>query len=328
MSACTIARAKRERTDEEFAETASGRHASAFRIECHGQDRTAAVRSRLLGCFALCRAGAGADPHLGFGGRRRRQPVQPHRAVQDLSRRDLEDRGGRRNHCLDPGGFGGVTITKAMTIACEGVTAGVLVSGTNAIIVSAGPSDQVTLRGLDINGAGTGINGIRFLAGKAPIVDNCQIYEFTTNGIDVALGATGSSLTVKDTRINNLGGVGIRAATTVGGVSASVDHVNISRVTTGVESATGGNTSVSNSIMFAGSNGALASANGAVMTVVNSVMSSNNVGANASVSGATIALICSRTTRRSGLPSARISSAAATTSCPEMSARAQGRAAR
>src|SRR5438552_1942574 len=137
MSACTIARAKRERTDEEFAETASGRHASAFRIECHGQDRTAAVRSRLLGCFALCRAGAGADPHLGFGGRRRRQPVQPHRAVQDLSRRDLEDRGGRRNHCLDPGGFGGVTITKAMTIACEGVTAGVLVSGTNGVLASA-----------------------------------------------------------------------------------------------------------------------------------------------------------------------------------------------
>ena len=183
-----------------------------------------------------------------------------------------------------------MTITKAMTIACEGVTAGVLVSGTNAIIVSAGPTDQVTLRGLDINGLGTGINGIRFLAGKALIVDNCQIYEFTTNGIDVALGATGSSLTVKDTRINNLGGVGIRVTTTVGGVSASVDHVNISRVTTGVESAAGGNTSVSNSIMFAGSNGVLASANGAVMTVANSVMSSNNVGANASVSGATIAL--------------------------------------
>jgi len=193
-------------------------------------------------------------------------------------------------NCLDPGGFGAVTITKAITIACEGVTAGVLAAGTNGIIVNAGASDQVTLRGLDINGAGTGINGIRFLAGKALIVDNCQIYEFTTNGIDVALGASGSSLTVKDTRINNLGGVGIRVTTTVGGVSASVDHVNISRVTTGVESATGGNTPVRNSIMFAASNGALASANGAVMTVANSVMSSNNIGANASVAGATITL--------------------------------------
>ena len=197
--------------------------------------------------------------------------------------------GGEIN-CLDPGGFGAVTITKAITISCEGVLAGVLVSGTPAITVSAGATDQVTLRGLDINGLGTGTSAIRFLAGKALIVDNCQIYGFTTHGIDVALGATGSSVTVKDTRINNLGGVGIRVTTTVGGVSLSADHVNISRVASGIEAAAGGNASVSNSIMTTASNGVLASANGAVMTVANSVMSSNNVGANATVSGATIAL--------------------------------------
>src|SRR5256714_14149680 len=83
-------------------------------------------------------------------------------------------------NCLDPGGFGAVTITKAITIACEGVTAGVVVPGTNGIIVNAGVNDNVTLRGIDINGDGTGLNGIRFLAGKALIVDNCQIYGFTT----------------------------------------------------------------------------------------------------------------------------------------------------
>ena len=43
--------------------------------------------------------------------------------------------GGEIN-CLDPGGFGGVTITKAISIICEVGTAGVLVSGTNAIIVN------------------------------------------------------------------------------------------------------------------------------------------------------------------------------------------------
>src|SRR5207248_7317831 len=74
--------------------------------------------------------------------------------------------GGEIN-CLDPGGFGAVTITKAITISCEGVLAGVLVSGTPAITVSAGATDQVTLRGLDINGLGTGTSAIRFLAGKA-----------------------------------------------------------------------------------------------------------------------------------------------------------------
>src|SRR6476646_5568026 len=64
--------------------------------------------------------------------------------------------------CLDPGGFGAVTITKAMMIDCisgagEG---GLVVSGTNAIIVSAGVNDVIVLRGLNINGLGTGINGV------------------------------------------------------------------------------------------------------------------------------------------------------------------------
>src|SRR5438309_12103895 len=52
-------------------------------------------------------------------------------------------------NCLDPGGFGAVTITKAIAISCEIGTAGVLVSGTNGIIVSAGPNDAVVLQGLD-----------------------------------------------------------------------------------------------------------------------------------------------------------------------------------
>src|SRR3990172_12634672 len=41
--------------------------------------------------------------------------------------------GGEIN-ALDPGGFGAVTITKSITISSEGFEAGVLVSGTNAII--------------------------------------------------------------------------------------------------------------------------------------------------------------------------------------------------
>src|SRR6185369_5372871 len=64
-------------------------------------------------------------------------------------------------NCLDPGGFGAVTITKSITIDCHEVYAGVLVSGTNAIIVNT-PSvnDTVILRGLDINGLTTGLAGV------------------------------------------------------------------------------------------------------------------------------------------------------------------------
>src|SRR5687768_12498119 len=41
--------------------------------------------------------------------------------------------GGEIN-CLDPGGFGGVTITKSISIICDHTEGGVLVSGTNAIV--------------------------------------------------------------------------------------------------------------------------------------------------------------------------------------------------
>src|SRR5215471_10277697 len=71
--------------------------------------------------------------------------------------------GGEIN-VLDPGGFGAVTITKAISIVNEGVgEAGVLVSGTNGVIISAGVGDTIQLRGLFIDGIGTGLNGIRFL---------------------------------------------------------------------------------------------------------------------------------------------------------------------
>src|SRR5437764_11294128 len=67
--------------------------------------------------------------------------------------------GGEIN-CLDPGGFGGVTITKSIAIKCHYTEGGVLVSGTNAIVVNAAATDKVVLRGLDINGFGTGLNGL------------------------------------------------------------------------------------------------------------------------------------------------------------------------
>src|SRR3954469_25990616 len=62
--------------------------------------------------------------------------------------------GGEIN-CIDPGGFGGLTINKSIQVICL-VEAGVLVSGTNGIIVSSSiPANAyVLLEGLDIEGLG------------------------------------------------------------------------------------------------------------------------------------------------------------------------------
>src|SRR5256885_14356224 len=61
-------------------------------------------------------------------------------------------------NCLDSGGFGAVTITKSISILCNGVVGGVLSAGTTGIIVNAA-GGQGTLRHLDINGGGAGVIG-------------------------------------------------------------------------------------------------------------------------------------------------------------------------
>jgi hypothetical protein len=92
--------------------------------------------------------------------------------------------------CLDPGGFGAVTITKPITILC-GIagTGGVLVSGTNGIVVSLSTFGQVVLDGLDFEGLGTGINGVLMNGQGRLIIRNCSIRDFAGNGVNVAAPA-------------------------------------------------------------------------------------------------------------------------------------------
>lgn len=91
---------------------------------------------------------------------------------------------------LDPGGFGTVTITKSITIDGGSNIAGVLAAGTNGIVISSGSADVVTLKNLDIDGVGTGLNGIQILNAAEVHIENCSIYGFTQKGIDFAPGST------------------------------------------------------------------------------------------------------------------------------------------
>jgi len=88
--------------------------------------------------------------------------------------------------CLDPGGFGTVNITKSLTIDGTGTMGSILAAGTNGVIVNALDTDVITLRGLSINGACTGINGIRVLQAKTVNVEDLVIFRFTNHGIDVS----------------------------------------------------------------------------------------------------------------------------------------------
>ncbi len=121
--------------------------------------------------------------------------------------------GGEIN-CLDPGGFGAVTITKSISIICGEIgTAGVLVSGTNGIIVNT-PSagDRVLLEGLDIEGLGTGLSGVQILTGRVTI-RKCSIRNFRGspgNGVNLVATNAGSRAYIMDSQIlSNNGGVNV-----------------------------------------------------------------------------------------------------------------------
>jgi hypothetical protein len=146
---------------------------------------------------------------------------------------------------LDPGGFGAVTITKSITINGGGGGQGygsILAALTNGIIVNitdaADTRKTVRLNWLDINGASSGLNGIRWLAGSNLYIENTNIDGFTGNGVDVAQGASGAAkLYLRNVSIRNCvaDGVKINSAGTV--VIASFDNVSSSGCGNGVNMA-------------------------------------------------------------------------------------------
>jgi hypothetical protein len=66
--------------------------------------------------------------------------------------------------CIDPGGFGAVTITKSIMIDCGGTFGSILAALINGININ-GTGITVTLRNLSINGVGAGLIGINFISG-------------------------------------------------------------------------------------------------------------------------------------------------------------------
>jgi hypothetical protein len=127
---------------------------------------------------------------------------------------------------LDPGDFGPVTINKTVSIYSDAfAAAGVMPSpGTSGIVVSAGSSDTVNLRGLIFDGVNaSGTSGIVFLSGARLNISKCVLQGFTTSGMTFSPGtgsATTTVLDVQDTTIlNNATGVLIQPT---GNIAANV----------------------------------------------------------------------------------------------------------
>ena len=161
---------------------------------------------------------------------------------------------------IDPGGFGAVTITKSMTLD-GGIGSGwasILASFTNGITINAGANDVVTLRNLSINGAGTGVCGIRILAARVVYVENCEIFGFqATAGSDAGMGirdarTAGGQLFVTGTTIRNNRQTAVFVAPASGStrISTVIDNCWLQgNGTAGIIGLAGTLTTISNSIV-------------------------------------------------------------------------------
>jgi hypothetical protein len=216
--------------------------------------------------------------------------------------------GGEIN-CLDPGGFGAVTIGKSLTISCEGVTAGIVVSGGNGVNVNAGASDVIFLKGLDIEGLGMttgaiGLNGIKVFAAAAVHIEDCVIRNFRAaapngNGIQIAPSTTHTFTVTRTTLFNNGTGAtggGIQVKPTASGTTGTLDRVVSNRnvfgfAADGTGGATGINVSIQDSAFNGNTTSGITAVTGAVATQVmvsRTIIANGGIGLQSSGAGASL----------------------------------------
>lgn len=197
--------------------------------------------------------------------------------------------GGKIN-CLDPGGFGAINITKSIEIDCLQFPGGILNAGVNGVTVSLTPNIRVVLRGLEIHGAGTGVSGVNIIVPANVTIDKCFIIAQTQNGVNVNVNNAGvTNLIVMDTVITQTNH-GIAMNQTGGGSAlASINNVNIHKVTTNGVLLSSSNTfaTVSNSVLTGNVNGGV-SASGSQLNVANSVITFNSTAGLSSNAGGTV----------------------------------------
>jgi hypothetical protein len=120
---------------------------------------------------------------------------------------------GGEMDALDSGGFGPLTINKAITIdGGAGNVAGILGMGVTGFTITANPStDRVLIRNMTINGNNSSFTGIRINSAKSVTIQNVGIYNFSANpgrGID-AQCTSPCRITIRDTKVDNNSGIGM-----------------------------------------------------------------------------------------------------------------------
>lgn len=203
---------------------------------------------------------------------------------------------------LDPGGFGAVTITKAITLEGNGGLASILVAGTNAIVIqiAPGPANRnVVLRNLLLEGDYSGLNGVRFLEGDSLTIEDSYIKAFTQNGIDFEPDSNPSHLIVHNTSVLSCGnlaagtGAGIFVKPQVGGLAfVSIENTHMQVNNAGLRAEDNSSVTVLNSVASNNArNGVLANSTTTAVAITMEGSEASNNGTNGVATNGTNAFL-------------------------------------
>jgi len=192
--------------------------------------------------------------------------------------------------CLDPGGFGNITITKSITIDCTGTFGSILASNVNGVTINIAvnvndPFRTVRLRGISINGTGpsgtigtrTGLKGISITQAAVVDIEDVVISDFSQQGINDTRTNSGGKLFIRNSVIrNNTGsGIGIGGAATN---NATIENVHSVNNAFGVSTATGNNVTIARSVFSGNTSVGVEVDSGGQLIMDNSVVSGNVIG--------------------------------------------------
>jgi hypothetical protein len=166
-------------------------------------------------------------------------------------------------NCLDPGGFGAVTIAKSIQIDCHEIFAGSAVgAGTNGVNIAldsfaaADTRRTVRLRNLNFSGADVGARGVSITGSTLGVnsevfVEDCMIdgnFGGTGDGIRDARGG-GGLLSVSNTTIRNMSGFGVGVVKSFlsGQTKVVLNKVQVLNCGTGVSVSTNTRATISDS---------------------------------------------------------------------------------
>src|ERR1700761_9555588 len=192
-------------------------------------------------------------------------------------------------NCLDPGGFGTVTITKSITIDCHEIIGSSLNASVNGINVAfdsfSDAHKTVNLRNLMLNGTSTGvvgisITGITNAAGSIVNIEDCLINsDYTNPASGIVDNRVRGAMTVTNTTIRNMGTAGISiTGTTTGSLRAMITNTRIYNSNNGITIGANANVMLSRSVISDGAGTGVTVATSGLMAVDSTVIAHNLTG--------------------------------------------------